>query len=278
MSEVDNVIKGMEKDYENVFSTSEFDKLRAGLEKEFSVKYSGRDLDHKKLKTRIENTCGKLETEEDWTKDAGKIYGLWKGCATGVVVEEYLESRKENKEYDNLLNKVRKIAEKKEKFKQELREELERRITYPPQKQAEMLMLAREEGRKKEIGEKILQELYKYKVESKDFPIQEALKKGLIEPDKTIRGYRIQAFTPAPEKPKEIRKNTEKTEFKTFNKKTGMSGIEEHHLQEIVRKYVSDPQKVDIESLIDSSLSYEENKQLLESKLNPTGRQSQHYM
>jgi hypothetical protein len=62
--------------------------------------------------------------------------------------------------------------------------------------------------------------------------------------------------------------------YTTLRKTTGLTGIEEHHLIETVSKYVDDPQKIDIESLIDSDLSYDENRELIEAALNPTMAQA----
>lgn len=60
--------------------------------------------------------------------------------------------------------------------------------------------------------------------------------------------------------------------FQTLKKRTGLTGVEEHHLVELVKKHVApgDYDKIDVESLVDSSLSYDENKEILERAVAPS--------
>ena len=63
-----------------------------------------------------------------------------------------------------------------------------------------------------------------------------------------------------------------KPKYETIRGYTGLTGVEEHHLLNYVKKNVCDPQNVDIKSLIDSSLSYAENKEIIETSFSPSCR------
>lgn len=65
-----------------------------------------------------------------------------------------------------------------------------------------------------------------------------------------------------------------KPRYDTIRGKTGLSGIEEHHLLEYVKQHVSDPEMIDIKSLIDPELSYRENKRILQEVVSPTMREA----
>lgn len=63
-----------------------------------------------------------------------------------------------------------------------------------------------------------------------------------------------------------------KPKYETIRGYTGLTGVEEHHLLNYVRGRVGDPQNVDIKSLIDPSLSYSENKEIIEEAVSPSAR------
>jgi hypothetical protein len=70
----------------------------------------------------------------------------------------------------------------------------------------------------------------------------------------------------------------EKKRYETIRGYTGLTGVEEHHLLEIVRRHVSDPQSVDIKALIDPELDYSENKEIIMRAVSPTFRDYAHLM
>lgn len=66
----------------------------------------------------------------------------------------------------------------------------------------------------------------------------------------------------------------DKRKFYSLKRRTGLTGVEEHQLVSIVAKAVGEENidKVDINSLVDDSLSYDENKEILERAVNPSMR------
>jgi hypothetical protein len=73
-----------------------------------------------------------------------------------------------------------------------------------------------------------------------------------------------------------VRRHQFKGYYKTLKKRTGLTGVEEHQLIRLVERAVGpdNADKVDIESLVDSSLSYGENREILRMAVAPTARES----
>jgi hypothetical protein len=66
----------------------------------------------------------------------------------------------------------------------------------------------------------------------------------------------------------------QKRRYYTLSRKTGLTGVEEHQLLNIVAGAVGEDNidKVDVNSLVDSSLSYRENKRIILAAVSPTMR------
>ena len=58
--------------------------------------------------------------------------------------------------------------------------------------------------------------------------------------------------------------------FKTIKGKTGLTGVEENSLIQYASQYVKDVQQVDFMALIDPTLNYQENKEIIQQAVNPT--------
>lgn len=184
---IDEIIAEEGQDFMDIFSSSEYEAINKEILEEWRVKDIKPFIPKKDAIELITASCGSIDDLARWNRDNRKLWGDWNTCARTILFEIYLSNSRKADKYNDVFLKLERLAERKERYKQALREKLEGR--FPWRKEVEPLVIAKEEGRKRKLTDDALGSLYKnLKLEGKEFTPAEAQSEKVFD---VIRAYRV---------------------------------------------------------------------------------------